>query len=66
MQLSNASVDLSVSFFPQAYFIREKVPLFLITAHSTRNVGASWDIYYQASVAQVSKAATWFSVHTFL
>ncbi|XP_077148511.1 uncharacterized protein LOC143809300 [Ranitomeya variabilis] len=35
-----------------------------ITAHSTRAVGASWAIRHQAS-AQVCKAATWTSLHTF-
>ena len=49
----------------QAYGLRGKVPPFKVKAHSTRAVGTSWAVHHQASMAQVCKAATWSSVHTF-
>lgn len=49
----------------QVYGLKRKVPPFQIKAHSTRAVSASWAVHHQASVAQICKAATWSSVHTF-
>lgn len=49
----------------QAYGLKQKIPPFQIRAHSTRDIGASWAVHHRASMAQICKAATWSSVHTF-
>lgn len=43
--------------------IKGRVPPFPVMVHSTRAGSASWAFQHQASVSQVSKAATWSSVH---
>ena len=49
----------------QAYGLEKKIPPFQVKAQLTRAVGASWAVHHQASMAQICKAATWSSVHTF-
>ena len=49
----------------QAYALKGKVPPVQVKAHSTRSLSTSWACRHGASVAQVCKAATWSTVHTF-
>ena len=49
----------------QAYGLKGKSPPLSVKAHSTRAISASWAAYHQVPMAQVCRAATWSSVHTF-
>ncbi|CAJ0928111.1 unnamed protein product [Ranitomeya imitator] len=53
------------SAIQESYRVRGHTVPAGIKAHSTRSVGASSAIRHQASAAQVCRAATWSSLHTF-
>ena len=49
----------------QAYGLKHVPPPLSVKAHSTRAMSASWAAHHHISMAQVCRAATWSSVHTF-